>query len=92
MPNMELLRKHLLREGHLNKPELMEIVAQAVEIMRKYLVGSRIWEGNRVYSRLTNYLDFREGAQCDLDKRAGHYCRRYPWVILRHDSYVRKGR
>ena len=30
VPNMELLRKHLLREGHINKPELIEIIAAAV--------------------------------------------------------------
>lgn len=36
MPNMDVLRKHLLREGHLNKPELMEIVQHGVEIMSKY--------------------------------------------------------
>ena len=32
---MDILRKHLLREGHLNKPELMEVVQKAVEIMSK---------------------------------------------------------
>ena len=32
---MELLRKHLLREGHINKPELMEIIAGAVKVMSK---------------------------------------------------------
>ena len=30
VPNMELLRKHLLREGHINKPELIELIAAAV--------------------------------------------------------------
>ena len=30
VPNMELLRKHLLREGHINKPELMELIEAAV--------------------------------------------------------------
>ena len=30
VPNMELLRKHLLREGHINKAELIEIIAAAV--------------------------------------------------------------
>ena len=34
---MDILRKHLLREGHLNKPELMEVVQKAVEIMSKWL-------------------------------------------------------
>ena len=30
VPNMELLRKHLLREGHIDKPELIELIAAAV--------------------------------------------------------------
>jgi hypothetical protein len=36
VPNMELLRKHLLREGRINKPELMEVIAQAVHVLSKY--------------------------------------------------------
>jgi hypothetical protein len=32
---MELLRKHLLREGHINKPELIELIAAAVGVMSK---------------------------------------------------------
>ena len=32
---MDVLRKHLLREGHLNKPEMMEIVQKGIEIMSK---------------------------------------------------------
>ena len=32
---MELLRSHLLREGHLEKAELMEILRDATAIMRK---------------------------------------------------------
>lgn len=28
-PNMDVLRKHLLREGHLEKDELMEIIKKA---------------------------------------------------------------
>lgn len=35
LPNMEILRKHLLREGHINKKELMEIIARCTKIMRK---------------------------------------------------------
>jgi hypothetical protein len=38
---MDILRKHLLREGHLNKPEMMEIVQKAVEIMSKWQNFSR---------------------------------------------------
>ena len=45
MPNMELMRKHLLREGHINKPELIELIAAAVQILSKCLTdiggGSR---------------------------------------------------
>jgi len=36
VPNMDVLRKHLLREGHLNKPEMMEIVQKGIEIMSKW--------------------------------------------------------
>ena len=36
VPNMEVLRKHMLREGHLNKPELCEIIEQATNILSKY--------------------------------------------------------
>ena len=36
VPNMELLRKHLLREGHINKPELIELIAAAVGVMSKW--------------------------------------------------------
>ena len=32
---MELLRKHLLREGHINKPELIDLIAAVVKIMSK---------------------------------------------------------
>ena len=35
VPNLEVIRKHLLREGHLNKPELMEIIAGAAAVMSK---------------------------------------------------------
>tara|TARA_B110000503_G_C7129073_1_gene406009 strand:+ start:451 stop:612 length:162 start_codon:yes stop_codon:yes gene_type:complete len=35
VPNMDVLRKHLLREGHLNKPELIEIIKEATNIMSK---------------------------------------------------------
>jgi len=33
---MEVLRKHLLREGRLNKKEMMEIITGATNIMSKY--------------------------------------------------------
>jgi hypothetical protein len=35
VPNMELLRKHLLREGHINKPELLDVIAAAVNLLSK---------------------------------------------------------
>ena len=35
LPNMLTLRKHLLREGHINKPELMELIQRSTKIMRK---------------------------------------------------------
>ena len=34
---MDVLRKHLLREGHLNKPELTEIISEATNILSKYI-------------------------------------------------------
>lgn len=39
---MEILRKHLLREGHIDKKELMEIISRATKIMRKYYNYSQI--------------------------------------------------
>ena len=39
---MEILRKHLLREGHIDKKELMEIISRATKIMRKYHNYSQI--------------------------------------------------
>ena len=35
IPNMTLLRKHLLREGPINKPELIEIISEAGKILSK---------------------------------------------------------
>ena len=35
VPNMDIIRKHLLREGHINKPELMEIIKGAANILSK---------------------------------------------------------
>ncbi len=29
LPNMEILRSYLLREGHLNKPEISEIIKES---------------------------------------------------------------
>ena len=34
---MDVLRRHLLREGHIDKPEVMELVDRATKIMRKCL-------------------------------------------------------
>ena len=36
VPNIEKLRKHLLREGHLEKAELTELIREAIKIFRKY--------------------------------------------------------
>ena len=35
IPDIERLRKHLLREGRLAKPELLEIVQEATKILKK---------------------------------------------------------
>jgi serine/threonine-protein phosphatase 2B catalytic subunit len=35
VPNMDVLRKHLLREGRLEKKELVELIKEATSIMRK---------------------------------------------------------
>ena len=40
-PNIENLRKHLLREGHINKAELMELIAEATKILSRFL---SFWE------------------------------------------------
>ena len=72
VPNMELLRKHLLREGHINKPELMELIAPAVALLSKSIYS--IWPfrtratcGKRTAQkkcRVTNqFLKFRKGAK-----------------------------
>ena len=38
IPNMDLLRKHLLREGHIDKPELIEILGRTTKLMRKFFI------------------------------------------------------
>ena len=35
VPNIDLLRSHLLREGHLNKAELIEIILAAINLFAK---------------------------------------------------------
>lgn len=35
VPNMDLLRKHLLREGHIDKKHLLEILSRTQTLMRK---------------------------------------------------------
>jgi len=35
VPNIEKLRKHLLREGHLEKEDLMELISEATKILSK---------------------------------------------------------
>jgi len=35
VPNTELLRKHLLREGHINKSELIELLNNVTGILKK---------------------------------------------------------
>lgn len=35
VPNTELLRKHLLREGHINKNELIELLNSVTSILKK---------------------------------------------------------
>ena len=34
-PNIEKIRKHLLREGHLDKPDLIDLVKEATKIFSK---------------------------------------------------------
>lgn len=36
---MDIIRRHLLREGHLDKPDILELVERATKIMRKYMVN-----------------------------------------------------
>lgn len=70
VPNLEMLRKHLLREGRLEKKELMEIVQGATNIMSKYFLCSFI------------ICLFRERAKCIENEGASHHRRRYSWVVL----------
>ena len=35
VPDTEFLRKHLLREGHINKPELGELLTEVTKILSK---------------------------------------------------------
>ena len=35
VPDINLLRKHLLREGHINKADLIDIIKEATSIMSK---------------------------------------------------------
>jgi serine/threonine-protein phosphatase 2B catalytic subunit len=37
VPNMTVLRSHLLREGSMAKPELVELITEATKLFRKYL-------------------------------------------------------
>lgn len=90
---MELLRKHLLREGHINKPELMELIAAAVKIMSKSTVhySNNLSEMDHLNIFLTNLYINRKRAKRNQDQRASYYRRRYPRLILRYDPHVREG-
>jgi len=35
VPNIEKIRKHLLREGHLDKPDLVDLVKEATKVFSK---------------------------------------------------------
>ena len=78
MPNVDLLRKHLLREGPIDKEHLIEIIKEATEHLSKYS------------NQLSNFHVYREGTKCNKDEGTGHYSGRYPWPILRYDSHVRE--
>jgi hypothetical protein len=38
VPNMDVLRKHLLREGPVDKEHLMEIIREAAGFMSKFII------------------------------------------------------
>ena len=35
-PRIDKIRKHLLREGRLDKPELIDLLKEAIKVFRKY--------------------------------------------------------
>jgi hypothetical protein len=64
---MDLLRKHLLREGHLNKPELMELIKCTTEIMSKLLLRSNPFDVN-IFILLTSSTFLLIGKEPNVHK------------------------
>ena len=82
VPNLEIVRKHLLREGGLEKKELMELIVGATTIMSKYFQ----------FCQLIQIYFCREGAERAAHEGASDYRGRYSRLILRPDPHVREGR
>lgn len=53
IPDTEFLRKHLLREGHINKPELVDLLNRVTDILSTYM---------RIIKFTYYIFNFREGA------------------------------
>ena len=73
---MDLIRKHLMIEGHIKKDCLVRIITEVTEIYSKC---------NFLENKLTLTLDFapiRERIQHAPRPRASHYHWRHPWPVL----------
>ena len=57
---MELLRKHMLREGHIDKPELIELIAAAVLLMSKCLF---------LFALLVKYVKYLPGVESGNERK-----------------------
>lgn len=56
VPNMDLLRKHLLREGPIEKEHLVEIIRDATSFLSKLLFTE---------SDIFIFYAYREGTKCN---------------------------
>lgn len=77
MPNTELLRKHLLREGHINKRELLQLLNAVRDILSMYH-----------HCLFNPFVKYRKGTKRHENQGTSYHRWRYPWTILRYDSHV----
>jgi hypothetical protein len=69
VPNIDKLRKHLLREGHLEKEDLMDLIKEATKILSKCIFGFIIFL-------------YRKRAKRNEAEGASHYYWRHSRAIL----------
>lgn len=69
VPDWIALMHHLMREGRLSKPDMMQLVRSAMEIF-----SNKIHENNLYF--------FRKGAKHTFHRRTYRYSGRYPWTVL----------